>query len=75
MYEATPWQVGVLSGGKYEVATIKKFDEFYANLMKEFLKFAETKQSPTPPDEMLESVRIEEAAEESRKRGGEWVVV
>lgn len=75
MYEATPWQVGILSEGKYHVATIAKFDEFYANLMKEFLKFAKSGQSPTPPDEMMKTVIIEEAAEQSRNRGGEWVTV
>jgi hypothetical protein len=74
-YEATPWQVGVLSGGRYEVVTVSKFDAFYENLMKAYVQFATTGISPVPAEEQLATVAIEEAAITSREQGGKWVDV
>lgn len=73
--EATPWQIGHLDGDKYDVATITKFDEFYANLMKQTVKFFETRNSPVPTQEMLDTVAVEEAADKSMAAGGEWVEI
>ena len=72
-YETTPWQVGVLIGGKYEVATVADFDGFYANLMVHALKFLETGESPMSHEEMLANVVVQAAAEQSFAAGGTWV--
>ncbi len=74
-YEATPWTVGVLSGGKYHVAVVTKFDDFYANLLKETLAFFTTGKTPISLQEMLESVAVEVLAGESVKQGGVWMDV
>lgn len=72
-YDATPWQVGVLSGNNYQVATITRFDEFYENLMKAALEFIRTGTPPLTTAEMLAVVAIQEAAEQSLAEGGVWV--
>lgn len=74
-FEATPWQVGALVDGNYEVATIKQFDEFYANMMRQALKFFQTRQSPVPVEEQLEILAVELGAEESVAKGSQWVDV
>ena len=74
-YEATPWQIGILHHGNYEVITIKQFDEFYVNLMKNALKFFKSGQSPVPVEEMLDEVLLEVAADSSFNNGGQWVDV
>ena len=73
--EATPWQIGFLSGDNYDVATISKFDEFYANLMKRTVEFFSTGKSFVPVQEMLDTVAVEVAADQSAARGGEWVTL
>lgn len=74
-YEATPWTLGVLVGDRYEIAEIRQHDAFYANLMKETVKFFETGKSPMTPEEMLRSVAVQDAAERSLAAGAEWVDV
>jgi hypothetical protein len=74
-YEATPWQVGAKSGEKYHVATITKFDDFYANLMHRTVTFFRSGKSPISNEEMLDAVAVEIAAEESARKGGEWISV
>lgn len=74
-YEATPWQVGLLHHKNYEIATIKQFDQFYVNLLREAVKFFRTGQSPVPVDEMLDEVIVEVAADNSFNNGGQWVDV
>ena len=74
-YEATPWQVGVLVEGRYEVVTVSKFDEFYANLMRQVVRFFQTRQSPVPVEEQIEILAVELAAEESVQKGSQWVDV
>ncbi|PKO20077.1 hypothetical protein CVU37_01005 [candidate division BRC1 bacterium HGW-BRC1-1] len=73
--DASPWMVGVMVSGRLEVALVKKHDDFYANLMRETVKFFETRQSPMSTLEMLRSVAVQEAAEFSLKQGGQWVDV
>jgi hypothetical protein len=73
--EATPWQIGHLDGDQYRVATISKFDEFYANLMKEAVAFFQSGKSPVSAEEMLDTVAIEVGADQSLAKGGEWVTV
>lgn len=72
-YEATPWQVGILHHKNYEIITVKLFDEFYENLLKNAVKFFQTRQSPVPVGEMLDQVLVEVAADESFNKGGVWV--
>lgn len=74
-YEATPWQVGVRTGGKYEVATMKDFDGFYENLMRHTLEFFRTGNSPVSIEEQLAVVQVQEAAEESVAAGNTWVTI
>ncbi len=74
-YEATPWQLGILHHKNYEVITIKKFDEFYENLLKNAVKFFQTGVSPVPVEEMLDQVLVEAAADNSFNNGGQWVTV
>lgn len=71
--EATPWQVGALVSGKYETATITRFDQFYTNLMQEVVEFFKSGQSPISNEEMTMTVAIEKAAELSLAEGGVWV--
>lgn len=72
-YEATPWEVGALVSGKYETATVTRFDQFYTNLMREALEFFKTGVSPVSMDEMIMTIAIEKAAELSMANGGVWV--
>lgn len=72
-YEATPWQVGLRTGTRYEVATIKDFDGFYENLMRNVLQFFKTGVSPVGTDEQLATVAVQEAAEQSLASGNIWV--
>ena len=71
--EISPWQMGALAGKRYEVVTITKYDEFYANLMKEAVKFFKTRQSSISPEEQLLGVAVECAADDSASKGGAWV--
>lgn len=72
-YETTPWQVGALVSGRYEVATVTRFDQFYVNLMQEVVEFFRTGISPITMDEMIMTVAIEKAADLSLAEGGVWV--
>ena len=74
-YEATPWTLGALVGDRYEIAEIRQHDVFYANLMKEVVKFFETGKSPMTLEEMLRSVAVQDAAERSLAGGGIWIDV
>lgn len=71
--EATPWQTGVLYNNKCETVTIKKFDEFYVNLLREVVKFFKTGKSPVSVEEMLDEVMVEVAADRSFRSGGQWI--
>lgn len=73
--EATPWQVGALSNGRYEFATITRFAEFYENLMRAVVRFFETRLSPVSVDEQLLTCAIEEAADASLAAGSAWVAL
>lgn len=72
-YEATPWQVGAYVSGKYETATVTRFDQFYENLMRETVEFFKSGSSPISHEEMVMTVAIEKAAELSLAEGGLWV--
>jgi hypothetical protein len=73
--KANPWQLGVITDGKYEIATVTNNDGFYENLMRKTLEFFRTGKSPLSNDEMLTAVRVIWAAEESFDKGGVWVDV
>jgi len=75
LYEMTPWQVGVLHGKKYEIADVRKFDEFYVNMLTQGVKFFQTGESPVPLEEMLDEVIVEVTADNSFKNGGQWIEV
>lgn len=72
-FEVTPWMAGALVDGKYEIVTVKLFDEFYANLMRQTLKFFQTRESVISMAEYLETVAVEVAAQDSFDAGGVWV--
>lgn len=72
-YETTPWQAGALVSGRYETATITRFDQFYTNLMQEVVEFFRSGTSPISTDEMLLTIAIEKAADLSLAEGGVWV--
>lgn len=72
-YDTTPWQVGALVSGKYEMATVTRFDQFYVNLIQEVVEFFRTGISPISTDEMILTVAIEKSAELSLAEGGVWV--
>lgn len=74
-YQATPWKIGVLHNDNYEIIEIKKFEEFYENMLTQTIKFFETGESPVPVDEMLDEVVVEVSADSSYHSGGQWVVV
>lgn len=69
------WNFGVLKDNVYDTVTITKYHEFYLNLMKEAVQFFKTRKAPLDTNEMLLAVAVEVLADESQKRGGEWVEV
>lgn len=73
MWEALPWSFGIRSGEKYVTRTVKDFDGFYANLMREAVAFFKTGKSPVSTEEMLKVVAILEGADKSRANGGTWI--
>ncbi len=75
MWEALPWGFGVKANDKYTVDTVKDYDGFYTNLMKEAVKFFRTGESPVSVKEMLKVVAILEGTNASREQGGVWLPV
>lgn len=73
--QAIPWQIGVLVGGRYEVATVKDTNAFYENLMRKTLQFFKTGESPISIPDQLASVKIQWAAEQSVANGNTWIDV
>jgi predicted dehydrogenase len=71
-WDALPWTVGFRVGDHYHTATIKDFDGFYTNLMREAMRFFQTGESPVSPAEMLSVVAILESANRSRSQGA-WI--
>jgi hypothetical protein len=41
--------------------------------MKQTVEFFKTRESSVPTQEMLDTVAVEEAGDESRRQGGQWV--
>ncbi len=72
-WEAFPWQFGFRREQRYVTETVKEFDGFYANLMRETVAFFQTGESAVSTAEMVETVAVLEAAARSRAAGGEWV--
>jgi hypothetical protein len=58
--------------GESGIKTLGPF-EGYASLVKEILKFFRTGEIPVSPGETLEILAFMEAADVSKKRGGDWV--
>lgn len=73
--EMFPWEVGVRTGSRFDKAIVLNWDQFYMNLVTEYLKFFETKESPISLEEQFATVAVEHAAEDSRNQGGAWVDV
>lgn len=74
-YDVFPWTFGFRVGDRYSVGTVKDFDGFYANLMREAVAFFKNGESPIKVEEMLKTVAILEAGSKSRIAGGVWVDV
>lgn len=74
-YEATPWQVGVLAGERYETATVKDTNGYYENLMRNMVEFFQTGKSPIALEEQVAVVAVQAAAEQSLSEGGRWVSI
>ncbi len=68
-----PWELGVRSGNHIHKAVVLNWDQFYINLVEEYLRFFETKESPVSLEEQFATVAVEHAAEDSRNLGGAWV--
>ena len=49
--------------------------ERYHGLIREVMRFFRTGQSPIDPQETIELFAFMEAAEASKRRGGEWVSI
>jgi hypothetical protein len=62
---------GIARGEKGEME-VGKYDG-YAPLLVEVVKFLQSGQSPVPAAETIELFAFMEAADESKRRGGEWV--
>ncbi len=72
-WEVFPWCFGFRFGDQYRTGVVRDYDGFYANLMREAVRFFETGDSPIATAEMLEVVAVLEAAAVSLSRGGAWV--
>jgi predicted dehydrogenase len=74
-FSALPWQLGLRVAGNYHVATVSDYDVFYRRLIAAVLDFFRSGQSPTSVEEMLDTVGILQAAQESRAADGRWCAV
>ncbi|MBM3460271.1 MAG: hypothetical protein FJX77_17260 [Armatimonadetes bacterium] len=74
-WEVFPWTFGFRDGERYVTGTVRDYEGFYSNLMREVVSFFGTQAAPPGRDAMVETVAILEAAGESRMRGGEWVAL
>lgn len=75
MWEIFPWTVGIrLDHEKYLCATIRDYDGFYANLVRNVIEFFRTGSEPPFPGELaMELVAVLEGADKSMSAGGIWV--
>lgn len=71
--EVFPWELGVRVGDKVHRTVVHYSEKVYRNLISEFLKFFETRESPVSLEEQFATVAVEELAENSRLKGGTWV--
>jgi predicted dehydrogenase len=67
------WSFAARVGERYIGAKVGDHEGFYTNLMRRCAAFFRTGQSDMPIEEALTVVQVLEAAERSRKAGGEWV--
>jgi hypothetical protein len=74
-YEVTPYQLGCRVGTQTYVTTVAAYAELYRNILHAAIRFFQTGESPVGRQESLQAVAIEEAAVESRRRGGEWITL
>jgi hypothetical protein len=74
-YEVTPYHLGARTGTQTQVATVAAYPDLYRNILHAAIRFFQTGESPVSRQEMLQAVAIEEAAIESRRRGGEWITL
>ncbi len=65
---------GIAIGAKGKDETVGKYDG-YAPLIAEIVKFLKTGKAPIDPQETIELFAFMEAADESKRRGGEWVEI
>jgi hypothetical protein len=71
--EASPWEMAIRVGSTLERRGIPYREQIYKNLVTEYLKFFETRESPVSLDEQFATVAVEETAEQSRLAGGAWI--
>ena len=60
-------------GDRYLSDTIRDYDGFYANLMRNAAAFFRTGQPQAPVEEALMTVAILEGALRSQQAGGKWI--
>ncbi len=72
-WDVFPWQFGIRAGDKYIGATVKDFDGFYTNLMRQVIHFFKTGNPNFPIESSLAAVRILEDAVKSQQAGGQWI--
>lgn len=65
------WVVGVRADGRWSTRRIEDFEGFYRNLVEHYLRFWQTGEPELSPDELLATVRLLAASDESQAAGGE----
>jgi predicted dehydrogenase len=74
-YEVTPYHLGARVGPQTHVTTVAEYADLYKNILEQAIRFFQTGEAPVSRQESLQAVAVEEAAIESRRRGGEWVTL
>jgi predicted dehydrogenase len=72
-WEVFPWTFGFRAGDRYVTGAVQDYDGFYANLMRQAIRFFRTGESPVTAEEMLSVVAILGGASHSRAQGGAWI--
>lgn len=74
-WEALPWSFGFHQGDQCVTGTVREYDAFYTNLMRQTVQFFQTGVSPISTEQMLTLCTVLEFASQSRTQGGVWVTL
>lgn len=70
-----PWHFAFRDGDEYRASPIADAAGFYANLMRRGAAFFTTGATDLTPENLVETVTLMEAADTSRRAGGEWIAL